>query len=126
MLPAISWFLILVLLAIWSVGVWGLHSLVAWSITGVGALANHSKSAEQIALPEWAALWAPSELMLAIKASTETVLPWIYSALSALPNAVGWLSPLTWLLWSIGFAILVIGGVALHALIAVARKGATQ
>jgi len=126
MLYAISWFLVLALLAIWSMGVWVLHSFAAWSITGVGALADHSQSIEQVVLPGWTALWAPSELILAVKASTETVLPWIHSALSALPNAVGWLKPLAWLLWSIGFAILIVGGVALHALIAMVRKEAPQ
>jgi hypothetical protein len=126
MLYAITWFLVLALLAIWSMGVWGLHSFAAWSITGVGALADHSPSIEQVVLPGWVALWAPSELILAIKASTETFLPWVFTALSALPNAVGWLGPLAWLLWSIGFAILAFGGVTLHALIAMARKKAAQ
>ena len=126
MLYAISWFLVLALLAIWSMGVWGLHSYAAWSITGVGALADHSQTIEQVVLPGWVALWAPSELILAIKAGTENVLPWVFSALSALPNAVGWLSPLAWLLWSIGFAILVVGGVLLHAMIAMARKETPQ
>jgi hypothetical protein len=103
-----------------------LHSFAAWSIAGVGALVDHSQSIEQVVLPGWAVFWAPPELILSIKAATETALPWIYSALSALPNAVDWLSPLVWLLWSIGFAILVVGGVLLHAMIAMARKETLQ
>jgi hypothetical protein len=123
---AISWFLVFALLAIWSLGVWMFHVFAAWSITGVGALADHSQTIEQVVLPGWAALWAPSELLLVMKASAEAVLPWISAALSALPNAVGWLSPLSWLLWSFGFVVLLAGGLALHALIAMARRQAPQ
>ena len=126
MLYTICWFLVLALLTIWSMGVWLLHSFAAWSIAGVGALAGHSQSIAQVVLPGWAVFWAPPELIMAIKAGSETVLPWVYSALSALPNAVGWLSPLVWLLWSIGIAILVVGGVLLHAMIAMARKETPQ
>lgn len=123
MLYSISWFLVLALLSIWSLGVWVLHALVAWSLTGVGALVENSQAMAQLILPGWVALWVPSDLIGALQAGTATVLPWVQSALSELPSSAGWLLPLAWLLWGIGFVILLVGGVVFHALIGMTRKG---
>ena len=127
MLYTISWFLILTLLAIWSMGVWVLHSFAVWSIAGVGMLVNHSQPVERLMPPGWVALWMPSDFILAIKEGSTTVLPWIQSVLAEFPSAANWFSPLAWLLWSIGFVVLVIVGVVFHALISMVRRtgGAT-
>ena len=126
MLYAISWFLVITLLAIWSVGVWGLHSFAAWLTTGAGALADPSQATEHLRVPEWVALWMPADLILAITASAATVVPWIQSALFALPSVTSWLNPLAWVMWGIGFAILLVCGVALQALITVLRRAAQR
>jgi hypothetical protein len=123
MLYSISWFLVLVLLSIWSMGVWVLHSFAAWSLTGIGRLVENSQPIEHWILPGWVALWLPSDLIVAIQAGTATVLPWVQSTLSEWPSSADWLHPLAWLLWGIGFVALLVGGVVLHALIAMTRKG---
>lgn len=83
-----------------------------------------SQKIDPFTLPAWTALWIPPDLMLAIKASAETVLPWLETALGALPSPVVWLSPLAWAVWGVGSVILVVGAVLMHTLISVTRRAA--
>jgi len=120
---AISWFLVLMLLAIWSVTAWALHAVAAWSTRGLGQLVDQAQTLEQL-LPAWVALWLPSEWMDAIKANTAVVLPWLQSALSDMPSVAHWFGPMAWGVWAMGAVFLVVSGVALHTLIALMRRAA--
>lgn len=119
---ALTWFLALTLLAIWSVTVWVLHALVLWSLTQVGALADQPQQME--ALPEWVTIWLPPDWMVAFKAITAAVLPVVDSAFSLLPSAANWLTPLAWVSWGMGLVILLGGGLAVTALISMTRRAA--
>ena len=126
MLHAISWFLALALLLIWTACVWVLHSLAAWSLTGVGAMVGQSQQIDRLTVPGWIDVWIPSDLILTFKTTAANVLPWIESALSVLPSVGVWLTPLAWIVWGVGLVILMIGAAALHALISVTRRAAVQ
>ncbi len=126
MLVSISWFLVLAVIAAWSAGVWALHFLVVWSLSGAGALAEPSQKLETLALPPWIEVWLPADGLLAVQSAVKVFLPWVESALAALPQAVAWLSPLAWLVWGFGFLILLGGGAVVHGLIAMTRKAATR
>ena len=117
MLYAISWFLILALLAIWSVGVWGLHSIAAWSMHGIGAMVGQSSQMEVLPIPGWVGLWFPADLVLAFKTGAAAVLPWVESLLSTLPALADWLAPVAWIIWGIGFVLLALGALTLHAVV---------
>lgn len=119
---AMTWILALTLLAIWSVAIWVLHALVLWSLTNVGALVEQPQHMQ--ALPEWIAIWLPPDWVLAFKAITAGVLPMVESALAVLPSATLWVTPLAWMSWGLGLVILVGGGLAVSALIAMTRKAA--
>lgn len=126
MLHAISWFLALALLLIWTACVWVLHSLAVWSLTGVGAMVGQSQQIDRLTVPGWIEVWIPSDLILTFKTTAANVLPWIESALSVLPSVGAWLSPLAWIVWGVGLVILMVGAAALHALISVTRRAAVQ
>lgn len=126
MLHAISWFLALALLLIWTACVWVLHSLAVWSLTGVGAMVGQSQQIDRLTVPGWIDVWIPSDLILTFKTTAANVLPWIESALSVLPSVGVWLSPLAWIVWGVGLVILMVGAAALHALISVTRRAAVQ
>lgn len=125
-LHAISWFLALALLLIWTACVWVLHSLAVWSLTGVGAMVGQSQQIDRLTVPGWIDVWIPSDLILTFKTTAANVLPWIESALSVLPSVGAWLSPLAWIVWGVGLVILMVGSAALHALISVTRRAAVQ
>ena len=126
MLYTLAWFLVLALLAAWSLGVWALHSVTAWSLTGIGLLVTQSQQIDRLPVPGWVGIWLPADLILAFKTTAASVLPWVESSLAALPSLAGWLAPVAWIVWAVGFVILAVGAVALHALISVIRKAAVQ
>lgn len=124
MLLAIAWFVVLALLAVWSMCVWLLHSIAVWSTTGAGSLVAQSKQIDSLALPNWVGVWVPPELMLALKSSVSTALPFVESALGALPAATAWLSPLAWIVWGFGALLLVAVGAVVHVAMSMMRKRA--
>jgi len=124
MLYSVLWIVMLVLLAIWSTGIWVLHSLLVWSMSGAGALAGQAQRLDSVNLPDWLALWLPPEWVLALTDAASSLLPWLESALSVLPSAATWLSPLAWLVWAIGLLILAVGAAIGQALIWTTRRAA--
>ena len=124
MLLAIAWFVVLALLAFWSMCVWLLHSIAVWSTTGAGSLVAQSKQIDSLALPNWVGVWVPPELMLALKSSVSTALPFVESALGALPAATAWLSPLAWIVWGFGALLLIAVGAVIHVAMSMMRKRA--
>lgn len=126
MFYAISWFLVLTLLAAWTAWVWFLHSFAIWSLTGVAELVGQTQPMEPPPLPGWMSLWVPPELFLAFKSAAAAVSPFVESVLSALPSPALWLSPLAWAAWGIGLVILLAVAAAMHALITLIRRGTVQ
>lgn len=124
MLLALAWFVVLALLAVWSMCVWLLHSIAVWSTTGAGSLVAQSKQIDSLALPNWVGVWVPPELMLALKSSVSTALPFVESALGALPAATAWLSPLAWIVWGFGALLLIAVGAVIHVAMSMMRKRA--
>lgn len=124
MLLALAWFVVLALLAVWSMCVWLLHSIAVWSTTGAGSLVAQSKQIDSLALPNWVGVWVPPELMLALKSSVSTALPFVESALGALPAATAWLSPLAWIVWGFGALLLIAVGAVVHVAMSMMRKRA--
>ena len=126
MLLAIVWFLVLALLAAWSTCIWLLHSIAIWSTTGAGSLVAQSKQIDSLALPNWVGVWVPPELILALKSSVSTVLPFVESALGALPAAAAWLTPLAWIVWGLGALLLMAVGAVAHVAMTMMKKRARR
>lgn len=122
MVYVISWGFVLLLLALWSTGVWALHAVAQWSFASMGALAGQSSSTQSLPVPAWLEVWTPAGLVQDVQSAAAAVLPWVESAVSALPSLAGWLTPLAWVVWGIGFVLLALGAAALHALIAMAHR----
>ena len=117
MLYSVLWAVLLVLLAIWSAGVWMLHALLVWSISGAGVLAGQAQRLESVAVPDWLSAWLPPEWLLTFKTALSSLLPWFESGLAMLPSAAGWLSPLAWVMWAIGLLVLASVAAVGHELI---------
>ncbi len=117
MLYSFLWTVLLILLAIWSTGVWVLHSLLVWSIAGATRLAGETQRSDSVAVPGWMTVGLPPEWTLAFKAAVSSLLPWLESALAMLPSAASWLSPLAWVVWAVGLLVLAAGAAIGHALI---------
>lgn len=125
MLYSVLWIVTLVFLGIWSTGVWMLHGLLVWSLSGAGALADQAQQLGSVNLPAWLVPWLPPEWAQLLQDLAASLLPALESALAMLPSAAGWLSPLAWLVWALGLLILLAAAAFGQTLIWTGRKVAS-
>ncbi|MGE4240333.1 hypothetical protein [Ramlibacter sp.] len=118
MFYALSWFVVISLLALWSLTAWALHALAVWTVSNAGALSG----AGTLSLPAWLSPWVPPELVQAVTQAMAALGPWVDSLLQAAPALAGGLTVATWVVWGIGSVLLVLLGVGLHLLIALWRR----
>ena len=128
MFYALSWFLVVTLLALWSLAAWALHAVAVWTVSNAGALTGVASGAASgagtLAVPEWLAPWVPPEAAQWASQLMAGLAPVVDSLLQAAPALAGGLSVATWVLWGTGSVLLVLLGVALHLLIALlSRRG---
>jgi len=122
MFYALSWFVVVSLLGLWSLAAWALHAVAVWTVSNAGALSGAASGAGTLSLPGWLSPWVPPELVQAITQSMAALGPWVDSLLQAAPALAGGLTVVTWVVWGIGSVLLVLLGVGLHVLIALWRR----
>jgi hypothetical protein len=122
MLYALSWFMVLLLLALWSLSVWALNALAVWTLSGAGQLSLPTAGTEALALPAWLAPWVPPELVQAIASTWAAFGPAVEWLLQAVPLLAGGVSILSWVVWALGSLLLLLLGGGLHLLIALLRR----
>lgn len=125
MFYAISWFLVFVLMALWSLGAWAFHSVAAWAVTNAGVLAG-GPATGPLRLPDWLAPWVPPELAQALTSMLSAFMPAIQSLVDWAPALGSGLSVLIWVVWGLGSALLIVLGLVLSGTIAVLRRRATR
>jgi hypothetical protein len=125
MFYALSWLVVLALLALGSLGAWALHAIAAWTVANAGALAGGSGVAQGLRVPDWLAPWMPPELAPALDAMAAALGPAIETLLGWAPALAGGLSVAVWVVWGLGSALLIGLGFAATALIAVLRRRAS-
>jgi len=122
---ALSWSVVFILLALWSLAAWMFHSITTWSVSNSGVLAGGSEAIEALRAPEWLAPWIPPELALAFTSMLSTFIPAIEAALNQAPALAGGLSVAIWAVWGAGSALIVILGFVCSGLIAALRRRAS-
>jgi len=125
MLVATTWSLVVVLVALFSLGLWLLHAFSVWSLSSAGALAGASPTLASSGLPDWLAVWVPAEWLDMLRSGIEALGPWVSAALAALPALAQWLTPLAWLVWGLGVLVLLAGGGVVHLLARMAGRAST-
>jgi len=123
---ALSWSVVFVLLALWSLAAWTFHSIVAWTVSNSGALLGGPGALEGLRTPEWLAPWTPPEFALALTSLQSAFVPAIEAVLNQAPALAGGLSVVTWVVWGIGSLLLVILGLVCSALISALRRRAVS
>ena len=125
MFYALSWSVMLILLALWSLAAWAFHSIAAWTVSNAGVLAGGSGAIEGLRAPDWLAPWIPPELALAFTSMLSAFIPAIEAALNQAPALAGGLSVAIWVVWGVGSALIVILGLVCSGLITVLRRRAS-
>ena len=124
MFYALSWSVMLLLLALWSLAAWAFHSIAAWTVSNAGVLAEGSGAIESLRVPDWLAPWIPPELALAFTSMPSALGPAIEAALNQAPAVAGGLSVAVWAVWGVGSALIIILGLVGSRLITVLRRRA--
>ena len=122
MFYAISWFFVVVLLALWSLAAWALHAAAVWAVSNAGTLTGAASDAGTITVPDWLAPWVPPEAAQWVSQVMAGVAPFVDSLLQAAPALADGLTVATWVIWGMGSILLVLLGVGLHLLIALWRR----
>lgn len=122
MFHVLSWFLVVALLAMWSLTAWALHAVAVWTVSNAGALSGVASGAGTMALPDWLAPWVPPEVAQWVSQAMGGLSPFIDSMLQAAPALAGGLTVATWVIWGIGSGLLVLLGAGLHLAIALLRR----
>lgn len=124
MFYALSWFVVVCFLALWSLTAWALHAAAVWAVSHAGALSGAGSGVEGIALPGWLAPWVPPEIVAVIAALAAGVGPLVDSLLQAAPVLAGALTLVAWGAWAIGCMLLLLVGAGLHLVIVLWQRRA--
>ncbi len=121
MFYTITWLLMTLLLALWSVAAWVLHTLAQWSGTQTGAMSGLPAQLGTLPAPEWLSPWLPLAAQESWSAALTSVNPLFESMLAFAPALLALLVPAIWLVWALGAVLLVALGLGLTVLIRLAR-----
>ncbi len=116
------WIITTLLVGLWSLLAYGVHTLLGLSAGLAGMPANWLELIEKIPGTAWLEIWMPwwrEALVFAVQSFGE-VLGWFGA--SAAPVMVG----LVWVLWGLGVAGLVLCAALLSGLVALARRVAPR
>ena len=122
MFYALSWFLVFGLLALWSLAAWALHAVAVWSVSNASALSGVASGVEGLRLPEWLPPWVPPQIAQAMTSLRAGFAPVVESLLQAVPALTSGFTMVTWVIWGLGSALLLLLGAGLHLVIAMWRR----
>lgn len=122
MLYALSWSVMFILLALWSLAAWAFHMIAGWTVANAGVLAGGSAAIVGVRAPDWLAPWIPPEAALAFTSMMSAFSPAIEAVLNQVPALAGGLSVAVWAVWGVGSALIVILGLAGIRLVAALRR----
>ena len=122
MFYAVSWFVVLMLLALWSLVAWALHAAAVWAVSNAGGLTGAASGIAGLRLPDWLTPWLPPEVAQLSTALLAGLAPALESLLQAAPALAGGLTVATWVVWGLGSTLLLALGAAAHLLIAMWRR----
>ncbi|WP_299163817.1 hypothetical protein [Accumulibacter sp.] len=119
---ALSWFLVFGLLALWSLAAWALHAVAVWSVSNASALTGVTSGVEGLRLSQLVPPWVPPEIAQAMTALLAGFAPVVESLLQTVPALTSGLTMVTWVIWGLGSALLLLLGAGLHLVIAMWRR----
>ncbi|MCV2363204.1 hypothetical protein LNV23_07030 [Paucibacter sp. DJ1R-11] len=111
----LTWLVLGLLAALWSLASWAFHSLALWTVAALGSQAEGLPTLgarlSDLQLPSWLASWVPEGLLQGLAEFVDLFAPLLKGVLETMPVLGDWLSPLVWLIWGLGiFLLLLLGG----------------
>ncbi len=122
MFYALSWFFVFGLLALWSLAAWALHAVAVWSVSNASALTGVASGVEGLRPAELVPRGVPPEIAQPMTSLLASFAPVVESLLQTVPALTSGLTMVTWLIWGLGSALLLLLGAGLHLVIAMWRR----
>lgn len=116
MFYALSWFVVLVLLALWSLTAWSVHALGAWTASSAGSVAEAAASSNVMRLPEWLAPAVPAEVVEFLSSMVSSIAPMLSNLADPGPTIISGWAWAMWTIWAIGSLLLLACGALVHTL----------
>jgi len=116
------WCFVLMLIGLWSLAAWGLHALALWTVSQADKVSVDAGAFGGLGLPEPWQAWLPPQLLEAMNALLASLGPLVTGLLQAVPSLAGVLTLASWVVWGLGFTMLLVLGAGLHLLVALWRR----
>lgn len=122
MFYALSWFVVFVLLALWSLAAWSFHAIAAWTIANAAGLKGSAGEVLSLQVPDWFAPWLPPEWTSALPAVLAALTSSVEFLLGLAPEFASVLSVAVWVIWGVGSVLLIVLGIVTSGVITVLRR----
>lgn len=115
----VSWIVFAVLALLWTAAAWAGAALAGWGAEALaaGGAAQVARDVAALPVPGWVQLWFDPAWIEALQSFMRWALDAGGSLLPAAGTLAGWLVPLVWFVWGIGFALLAGGALAAHVVV---------
>lgn len=118
-MKAVVWFMFALLTVFWTAVAMIAVELVQWSAHHITAQSGHALtlSTANVMLPFWIAPWLDTASWATLLQSSQALLAGLSTSLPLVGSLLGWLTPLIWLTWGVGMAVLLILTVVLAMMV---------
>ncbi|WP_374661149.1 hypothetical protein [Inhella sp.] len=118
------WGLVGLFALLWSFLSWAVHAVLGWE--GWASGADWVKDMPPLPLPDWLQQWLGiawiENLREWLGEWGPEIHAWLMGVMSSLPDLGAWLQVAVWLIWGVGMAGLLLGGLLLSGFVALARR----
>lgn len=118
----LAWCFVWLLIGLWSLAAWGLHALALWTVSQADEVSVDAGAFGGLGLPEPWLAWLPPQLLEAMNALLASLGPLVTGLLQAVPSLAGVLTLASWVVWGLGFTMLLLLGAGLHLVVALWRR----
>ncbi len=100
----------------WTGAAWLVATAARWvqQAAASGAGVDWAVLAGQVQLPSWLTWWFDAGWLLAVIDGVVQLLQLAWTTMPWLGTAVGWVAPLTWVLWGAGMLLLLLAAAIAH------------
>lgn len=113
------WSVFALLALLWTGGAW-LTGLLVQAVSGAlaaGGGVDWAQAVQAWQVPVWLAPWVDGQFVQLAQGAIGIALEWLGGAGPHVATVVGWLVPLVWIGWGLGFVLLLVLAGALHWLV---------
>lgn len=104
------WAVAALLALFWTLGAWAAAALLGWAagLPSPGDTAELGRIVTAWPIPAWVTLWIDPTALHALLGGVVWTLDQLQQGWPGVRSALGWLVPLTWIVWGIGLSMLLL------------------